>query len=97
MASTCKGRQWYFGMQAHIGVDSQSRLIHSVRVTSARVQDSRVVGDVLHGDERRVYGNSAYIGQKASIKETASEAKDFTHQRGRPHHPLTEKARQTMG
>ena len=95
MASACKGRQWYFGMKAYIGVDSQSRLIHAVRVTSARVHDSQVVGDLLHGDERRVYGDSAYIGQKASIKETAPEAKDFTHQHGRRHHPLTEKARQT--
>ena len=50
---------------------------------------------MLHGDEWRVYGGSAYTDQKASIKETAPEAKDFTHQRGRRHHPLTEKARQT--
>ena len=95
MASACKGRQWYLGMKAHIGVDSQSRLMHSVRVTSARVHHSQVVGDGLHGDEWRVYGDSAYTGQKARIKETAQEAKDFTRLRGRRHHPLTEKARQT--
>lgn len=95
MGSTRQGRQWYFGMKAYIEVDSQSRLIHSVRVTSARVPDSRVVSDVLPGDERRVYGDSAYIGQKAHIKEKAPEAKDFIHQRGRRHHPLTGKARQT--
>ena len=95
MASACKGRQWYFGMQAHIGVDSQSRLIHAVRVTPARVHDSQGVGDVLHSDERRVYSDSAYTGQKAGIRETAPEVKDFTHQPGRRHHPLTEKARQT--
>ena len=41
-------------MKAQIGVDSQNRLIHSMKVTSARVHDSQVVGDVLHGDERRV-------------------------------------------
>ena len=82
-------------MKAHIGVDNQSRLIRFVRVTSARVHDSQVVGDVLHSDERRVYGDSAYTGQKASIRETAPEAKDFTRQRGRRHHLLTEKARQT--
>ena len=92
VASTCKGRQWYFGMKAHIGVDSQSRLIHSVRITSACVHDSQAVGDLLHGDERRVYGDSAYTGQKARIKGKAPEAKDFTHQCGGRHHPLTEKA-----
>ena len=82
-------------MKSHIGVDSQSRLIQSVRVTSARMHDSQVVGDVLHRNERRVYGDSAYTGQKASSRATASEAKDFTRQRGRRHHPLTEKARHT--
>ena len=95
MGFTGKGRQWYFGMKAHIGVDSQSRLIHSVRVTSARVYDSQVVGDVSHGDERRVYGDSAYTGQKASIRGTVPGAKDCTRQRGRRHHPLVEKAHQT--
>ena len=58
-------RPWYFGMKAHIGVDSQSRLTHSVRVILAGVHDSQVVGEVLHGDERRVYGDSAYTDQKA--------------------------------
>ena len=66
-----------------------------MRVTSARVHDSQVVGDVLHGDERRVYGDSAYTGQKAGIKEKAPEAEDFTRQRDRRYHTLTEKARQT--
>lgn len=95
MESTQKGNQWYFGMKTHIGVDSQTKLIHSVVVTSANVHDSQVLGDLLHGDERRVYGDSAYTGQKAQIRTHAKHAKDFTHKRGRRNHPLTEKERQT--
>jgi transposase, IS5 family len=95
MASTQKGNQWYFGMKAHIGVDSQNKLIHSVVVTSANIHDSQVLGDLLHGDERRVYGDSAYTGQKVQLNKNAPEAKDFTHKRGRRNHPLTEKERQT--
>ena len=95
MASTRKGKQWYFGMKAHIGVDSQSQLIHAVVVTSANVHDSQRLSDLLHGEERRVYGDAAYTGQKKRIQDKAPEAKDFTHKRGRRHHPLTEKARQT--
>jgi len=94
MASTKKGNQWYFGMKAHIGVDSQTKLIHSVAVTSANVHDSQVLGDLLHGEERRVYGDSAYTGQSAQIKAKAEQAKDFTHKRGRRNHPLTIKERQ---
>ena len=93
MESTQKGNQWYFGMKTHIGVDSQTKLIHSVVVTSASVHDSQVLGDLLHGDESRVYGDSAYTGQKSKIKSRAENAKDFTHKRGRRNHPLTDKER----
>ena len=94
MESTRKGNQWYFGMKAHIGVDSQSKLIHSVMVASASMHDSQVLDDLLHGDERRVYGDSAYTGQKARMEAVAPVAKDFTHKRGHRNRPLTDKERQ---
>ena len=65
MHQTRKGNQWYFGMKAHIGVDSKSKVIHSVAVTAANVHDSQVPGDLLHGEETRVWGDSAYTGQGA--------------------------------
>jgi len=46
---TKKGNQWYFGMKAHIGVDSRTKLIHSVAATAAHVHDSQVLADLLHG------------------------------------------------
>ena len=83
MHQTRKGQQWYFGMKLHIGVDSRTKLIHSMTTTAANVHDAKVLGDLLHGDENRVYGDQAYRGQKAVIREHAPHAKDFTNQRSR--------------
>lgn len=93
MRQTRKGNQWYFGMKAHIGIDSQTKLIHSVAVTSANVHDSQVLPDLLHGDETRVWGDSAYTGQKQVITEHAPRAKDFTNAKGYRNRQLTEEDR----
>ena len=82
MHQTRKGNQWYFGMKAHIGVDSKSKLIHSVAATAANAHDSQLLGDLLHGNERRVYGDSAYAGQREAIRKRAPKAKDFTQKKG---------------
>ncbi len=83
MHQTRKGQQWYFGMKLHIGVDSQNGLAHSAVVTAANVHDKHPLPDLLHGQERRVYGDSAYASQKALIEGKAPKAKDFTNQRTR--------------
>lgn len=90
MHQTRKGNQWYFGMKAHIGVDSQSKLIHSVVATAANVHDSQLLGDLLHGDETRVWGDSAYTGQGEVIRHHAPKAKDFTNMKGFRHRPLSD-------
>ena len=64
MHQTRKGNQWYFGMTAHIGVDSRSNLIHSVEATAANVHDSRVLKKLLHGKEKRVWGDSGIRGRR---------------------------------
>jgi len=63
MHQTKKGKQWYFGMKAHIGVDSKTKVIHAVVATAANVADSTILPDLLHGDETRVWGDQAYKGQ----------------------------------
>ncbi|HHK0610877.1 TPA: IS5 family transposase [Pseudomonas aeruginosa] len=83
MHQTRKGQQWYFGMKLHIGVDSRTGLAHSAAVTAANVHDKHLIEDLLHGEERRVYGDSAYASQKALIGEHAPHARDFTNQRVR--------------
>jgi IS5 family transposase len=93
MHQTKKGNQWHFGMKAHIGVDSRLKQIHSVVATAANVHDSQVLPDLLHGAERRVWGDSAYTGQKAAIREHAPQAADFTHRKAHRSRPLTEEDR----
>ena len=83
MHQTRKGQQWYFGMKLHIGVDSQTGLSHSAVVTAANVHDKHPLPDLLHGNEQRVYGDSAYASQKALIASKGPRAKDFTNQRTR--------------
>jgi len=83
MHQTRKGQQWYFGMKIHIGVDSRTGLAHSAVVTAANVHDKHPLPDLLHGNEQRVYGDSAYASQKALIESKAPNARDFTNQRVR--------------
>jgi IS5 family transposase len=88
MHQTKKGNEWYFGMKAHIGVDSKNRIVHSFVATPANIHDSRVIGDLLHGGETRVWGDSAYRGQREAILKKAPSAQDFTQKRSyRPEGP----------
>lgn len=89
MCQTKKDHQWYFGMKAHIGVDSHTKLIHSVFTTVANAHDSQVLPYLLHGKETRAWGDSAYSGQTTVIRVQVPCAQDFTHHKGRAHHPLT--------
>jgi IS5 family transposase len=49
MSSTKKGNDWFFGMKAHIGVDAESCVTHSLETSTAKLHDSRVWGKLLHG------------------------------------------------
>src|SRR5215469_9511261 len=70
-------------MKGHFGVDSRSKLIHAVEATPANVADSKVLPDLLHGNETRVWGDQAYRGQRAVIRQHAPRAKDFVNRRYR--------------
>ena len=83
MHQTKKGNQWYFGMKAHVGVDSKTKLIHTALVTAAHVADATVLPELLHGDETRVWGDQAYRGQTDVIQQCAPRAQDCTHRRYR--------------
>ncbi len=83
MHQTCKGKQWYFGMKLHIGVDSKTGLAHSAVVTAANVHDKHPLPDLLHGGEGCLYGDTAYASQQALIHSKAPEAEDCTNQRVR--------------
>jgi transposase, IS5 family len=57
-----KGNQWHFGMKAHIGVDAESGLVHSVVSTAANVNDVTQAGELLHGEETNAFGDAGYRG-----------------------------------
>ena len=62
MHQTKKGNQWYFGMKAHIGVDAQSGLVHTVTGTAANVADIAQTHELLHGEEKAGYADAGYLG-----------------------------------
>lgn len=95
MHQTKKGNQWHFGMKVHIGVDSKTGLTHSASITAANVHDSQELPNLLHGNETRLYGDSAYIGQKDVLKQVAPKAKDFTNKCASRNTPLTDADKET--
>ena len=62
--SAKKGNTWHFGYKAHIGVDEENGLIHTVKTTAANEHDVTVMNELLHGEEERAFGDSGYIGAK---------------------------------
>ena len=97
MHQSKKGNQWYFGMKLHIGADSKTGLVHSASVTAGNVHDSQELPSLLHGEETRLYGDSAYRGEKPKerLKELAPKARDFTNKRAYKNRPLTEADKDT--
>jgi IS5 family transposase len=67
MHQTRKGQQWYFGMKAHIGVDVESGLVHTVTTTPANVGDVTEVDKLLHGKEKTVYADAGYQGAEKRV------------------------------
>jgi IS5 family transposase len=74
MHQTKKGNQWYFGMKAHIGVDTESGLTHTVVTTPANVNDVTQAHALLHGDETDVFGDAGYQGVEKREENQDNEA-----------------------
>jgi len=83
MHQTAKGKQWYFGMKAHVGVDSKTKLIHTILASPANVSDVDALPYLLHGRETRVWGDQGYQGQREVIRRRSPRAKDFTNRKYR--------------
>jgi len=62
MHQSKKGQQWFFGMKAHIGVDADSGLVHTVRGTAGHVGDVVEANSLLHGQEKDVFADAGYQG-----------------------------------
>jgi transposase, IS5 family len=81
MRQTKKGNQWHFGAKAHIGMDSKEGIVYSVCNSAASVSDVNMLPDLLHGAEKKVWGDAGYQGQTEAIHDAAPEAQDMTSRR----------------
>jgi IS5 family transposase len=81
MHQTRKGKQWYFGLKAHIGVDAKEGTVHSVCTSAANISDVHMLPDLLHGEERKVWGDGGYQGQTEAIRKATPKAQDMTCKR----------------
>jgi len=93
MHQTRKGNQYYFGAKAHIGVDSKQSVVHSVCTSAASVHDLHMLPDLLHGEERKVWGDAGYQGQTEKIRAAAPKAQDMTCRRTKYKNYVDEEAR----
>ena len=75
MHSTKKGKQYYFGMKAHIGVDAGSGYVHTVTATVANAHDITEASKLIRPDDETVYGDSGYTGleKRPEISEDAQK------------------------
>jgi len=81
MHQTKKGNRRHFGLKAHIGVDAKEGHAHSVATSAANVADMHRLPDLLHGEERKVWGDAGYRGQTEAIQKAAPKAQDMTCRR----------------
>jgi len=91
MKQTRKGRNWYFGMKLHVGADKHG-LIHSVTATDARVADITELPNLLHGQEREVFGDQAYW-KEADRQAFAASGVRYRINRRPTRRPLSERWR----
>ena len=93
MHQTRKGKQWYFGMKVHTGTDAESGLVHTVVATAANVADVNVLGELLHGGEESLHGDSAYHSKELKAQAEANGIAFNVNQRGTRTKPLTKTQR----
>ena len=75
MRQTKKGNEWHFGMKVHIGADAETGVVHSVTTTPANVHDVTEAHRLLHGGEKRVWGDAGYqgVGKRVENRELGVE------------------------
>ena len=93
MSSTRKGTDWFFGMKLHVGTDTKG-IAHTAVVTTAKVHDSQQLEELLHGQEKVIYGDRAYIDQEKQQAYEAAGVRWRIQRRGRRNAPLSVRDRQ---
>lgn len=67
--SVKKGNQWHFGYKAHIGADSDTGIVHHLKVTAANKHDVEQVNDLVYGTEEKFFGDSGYLNAEEHFEE----------------------------
>lgn len=93
MSSTQKNGDWHFGMKAHIGVDTEHGLVHTVKTTTASVHDSQVFTELTHGEETVIAGDSAYANQMLKANCRQAGLVYLIHDKGTRAKPLSSRQR----
>jgi IS5 family transposase len=78
-----EGQPVVFRCKAHIGVDSKQGIVHSVCASAASVSDVHMLPDLLHGEEKKLWGDPGYPGQGKVIREAAPHAQGMTSRRAK--------------
>jgi IS5 family transposase len=91
MSSTKKGKAWHFGMKAHIGVDRKRGLVHTVVCTTAKDHDRSVFADLVHGEERSIFGDKGYVSDEDKRTARASGIAWCVLDKGKRGHALSGK------
>lgn len=87
-----KGKEWHFGMKAHVGCDRRG-IVHSLSTTSANVNDITQMPKLLHGQEREVFGDQAYWSESHRQGAQARGIRYRINRRPNGHEPLTARQR----
>lgn len=67
MSSTKKGNTWHFGMKAHISVDAQSGLVHTVGVTTGKTHDAKVFNQLIRENDQAIFGDRGYVNEQLKV------------------------------
>jgi IS5 family transposase len=89
MHQTRKGKQWYFGMKVHTGTDADSGIVHTIQGTAANMADVSVMGELLHGQEDSVHGDSAYHSKELKAQAEAAGVAFNVNERASKHTALS--------
>lgn len=89
MKQTRKGKMWHFGMKVHVGTDRRG-VVHSLTTTNAAVADITQMSELLHGEEREIFGDQAYWKEADRQQFRADGVRYRINRRGNFHRPLTE-------
>lgn len=92
MKQTRKGNTWYFGMKAHVGADTRG-IVHTIVTTDAAESDYNVMPELLHGDEREVYGDRAYWSERDRVDLERLGMRYRVNRRGTRNAPVNERWR----